>query len=76
MQRKGVEKEGNITKWKFDQEATRNSLACMIVIDELPFKFVESKDFRKFMSMACPRFHIPSRSTITSDIYQFYLDER
>ncbi|MFQ6650222.1 hypothetical protein Gotur_022846 [Gossypium turneri] len=29
----------------------------MIVIDELPFKFVKSEGFRKFMFVACPRFH-------------------
>ena len=60
LQSKGVEGEGNITNWRFDQEAIRKSLACMIVIDELPFKFVESKGFRKFMSVACPKLHIPS----------------
>ncbi|MBA0877340.1 hypothetical protein Goshw_024772, partial [Gossypium schwendimanii] len=48
----------------------------MIVIDELPFKFVESKGFRKFMFVACPRIHIPSRITIIKDVYQLYLDER
>ena len=76
LQSRGFEGEGNITNWRFDQKATRKTLACMIVTDELPFKFVESKGFRKFMSVACPKFHIPSRSTITRDIYQLYLDER
>ncbi|XP_052483295.1 zinc finger BED domain-containing protein RICESLEEPER 3-like [Gossypium raimondii] len=47
----------------------------MIVIDELPFKFVESEGFKKFMFVACPRFHIPSRTTMTRDVYQLYLDE-
>ncbi|MFQ6627588.1 hypothetical protein Gotur_005698 [Gossypium turneri] len=40
-------------------------LAQMIVINELPFKFVESEGFKKLMFMACPRFHIPSRTTMT-----------
>ncbi|KAL1179479.1 hypothetical protein V6Z11_A03G162800 [Gossypium hirsutum] len=48
----------------------------MIVIDELPFKFVESEGFTKFMFVACPRFHIPSRTTMTRDAYQLYLDEK
>ncbi|KAL1148125.1 hypothetical protein V6Z11_A10G103600 [Gossypium hirsutum] len=48
----------------------------MIVIDELLFKFVESEGFKKFMFVACPRFHIPSRTTMTRDVYQLYLDER
>ncbi|KAL4283691.1 hypothetical protein GQ457_16G010400 [Hibiscus cannabinus] len=74
---KGLEGEvGQISTWKFDQEATRNALAQMIVIGEMPFKFVESEGFRKFMYVACPRFRIPSRLTITRDIYQLYLDER
>ncbi|MFQ6634635.1 hypothetical protein Gotur_010916, partial [Gossypium turneri] len=48
----------------------------MIVIDELPFKFVESEGFKKFMFVACPRFHIHSRTTMTRDVYQLYLNER
>nr|KJB10737.1 hypothetical protein B456_001G220000 [Gossypium raimondii] len=57
-------------------KACRKGLAQMIVIDELPFKFVESEGFKKFMFVACPRFHIPSRTTMTRDVYQLYLDER
>ncbi|KAK8573901.1 hypothetical protein V6N13_096832 [Hibiscus sabdariffa] len=45
---KGLEGEvGQITTWKFDQEATRNALAQMIVIGEMSFKFVESEDPRQ-----------------------------
>ncbi|XP_052482956.1 putative AC transposase [Gossypium raimondii] len=68
--------EGNLSTWRFDQEACRKGLAQMIVIDELPFKFVESEGFKKFMFVASPRFHIPSRTTMTRDVYQLYLDER
>lgn len=37
------EKRGEVSlnSWKFDQETCRKALAIMIVIDELPFKFVE-----------------------------------
>ncbi|KAG8489971.1 hypothetical protein CXB51_015455 [Gossypium anomalum] len=77
LPRKGVEGgEGHFSTWRFDQEACRKGLAQMIVIDELPFKFVESEGFKKFMFVACPRFHIPSRTTMTRDVYQLYLDER
>ncbi|KAG8492408.1 hypothetical protein CXB51_009688 [Gossypium anomalum] len=77
LPRKGVEGgEGHLSTWRFDQEACRKGLAQMIVIDELPFKFVESEGFKKFMFVACPRFHIPSRTTMTRDVYQLYLDER
>ncbi|KAK5826513.1 hypothetical protein PVK06_021435 [Gossypium arboreum] len=77
LPRKGVEGgEGHLSTWRFDQEACRKGLAQMIVIDELPFKFVESEGFKKFMFVACPKFHIPSRTTMTRDVYQLYLDER
>nr|KJB76715.1 hypothetical protein B456_012G102500 [Gossypium raimondii] len=77
LPRKGVEwGEGNLSTWIFDQEACRKGLAQMILIDELPFKFVESEGFKKFMFVACPRFHIPSRTTMTRDVYQLYLDKR
>ncbi|XP_077252408.1 zinc finger BED domain-containing protein RICESLEEPER 2-like [Tasmannia lanceolata] len=67
---------GTLSIWKFDQEAIRNALARMIITDELPFKSVEKEGFRHLMSVACPRFHIPSRSTVARDCYQFFLEER
>lgn len=48
----------------------------MIIIDELPFSFVESQGFRKFCQVACPNFDPPSRRTIVRDIYQLYLDQK
>ena len=76
LPRKGVEGgEGNLSTWRFDQEACRKGLTQMIVIDELPFKFVESKGFKKFIFVACPTFYIPSRTTMIWDVYQFYLDK-
>ena len=33
---------GVIGSWSFDQEAIRNALANMVIVDELPFKFVEA----------------------------------
>ncbi|KAI3472907.1 hypothetical protein Pfo_030975 [Paulownia fortunei] len=62
--------------WKFDQEAIRKSLVRMIIKDELPFKFVENEGFREFMSIACPQFVVPSRTTITRDCYKLYFDEK
>ena len=48
----------------------------MIVIDELPFKFVEGEGLKNFVSAACPRFSIPSRWTVSRDYFDFYIDER
>ena len=48
----------------------------MVILNELPFKFVEEKGFKRCMSVACPRFRIPSRQTIARDCYQLYIDEK
>ena len=44
----------------------------MIILDELPFSFVEKEGFKKFMRKVQPLFHIPSRRTITRDCYEVY----
>ncbi|KAL0368360.1 UNVERIFIED_CONTAM: Retrovirus-related Pol polyprotein from transposon RE1 [Sesamum calycinum] len=48
----------------------------MLVVDELPLKLVEYPGFRHFLSVACPMFAIPSRRTITKDIFNIYVSER
>ena len=65
----GNEPVGILGTWKFDQELIRTVLAKMIVIDELPFKFVEGEGFKNFISAACPRFSIPSKWTISRDCF-------
>ena len=69
-------KEGVISTWKFDQAKRRKSLAKMIIVDELPFSFVEKEGFKNFMRVTMPQFHIPSRRTIMRDCYELYLEER
>lgn len=55
----------NVPKlWQFDQVATRKGLARMIVVDELPFIFVEKEGFHSFCKLMNPAFDIPSCSTI------------
>jgi hypothetical protein len=58
------EKMGKISNWRFDQDAIRQALACMNILVELSFSFVE-EGFKKFVAMTCPHFRIPSRFTIT-----------
>ena len=48
----------------------------MIILDELPFRFMEGRGFKKCMAFVCPRFHVPSRWTIARDCYQIYVDEK
>ncbi|XP_069153735.1 zinc finger BED domain-containing protein RICESLEEPER 2-like [Solanum lycopersicum] len=62
----------NLETWKFEQEVCRRALVEMIILDELPFSFVEKEGFKKFMSKFQPLFHIPSRRTITRDCYEVY----
>ncbi|XP_019185248.1 PREDICTED: zinc finger BED domain-containing protein RICESLEEPER 2-like [Ipomoea nil] len=67
---------GVLGTWVFNQDAIRRALCEMIIIHELPFRFVEGQGFKRFILVACPRFLIPSRWTISRDIYQIFLDER
>ncbi|KAK2646777.1 hypothetical protein Ddye_021972 [Dipteronia dyeriana] len=48
----------------------------MLILDELPFRFVENRGFRKFCFAMNPRFDIPSRRTIVRDLYKLYVEER
>jgi len=54
----------------------RASIAKIIIIDELSFRFVENAGFRQMMSICCPTVNMPSCITIAKDIYQLYVDER
>ncbi|XP_073154092.1 zinc finger BED domain-containing protein RICESLEEPER 2-like [Henckelia pumila] len=73
---KAGEKEAQIGTWKFDHNKLREALTYWLIVDELPFKTVENKGFRHFMSIACPMFTIPSRRTTTKDAYNMYMNEK
>lgn len=60
----------------FSQPATRKSLVEMVIMDELPFRFVEPKGFKRFMSVAQPRFDIPCRKTVAKDCLVVFEEER
>ncbi|KAG5577586.1 hypothetical protein H5410_057720 [Solanum commersonii] len=59
-----------------DKAQSRRALAKMIIVDKLPFSFVEKEGFKNFMRVTVPQFHIPSRRTVTRDCYEVYLEER
>ena len=48
----------------YSEEGIRLALARMIIINELPFIFVERQGFQEFMKIVEPRFPIPHRTTI------------
>ncbi|KAG7582739.1 HAT C-terminal dimerization domain [Arabidopsis suecica] len=60
----------------FDQNVCRQATVKMIIIDELPFSFVENDGFKHFCEMAVPWFTIPSRRTITRDAVGLYRAEK
>ncbi|KAK3212241.1 hypothetical protein Dsin_016947 [Dipteronia sinensis] len=66
----------NLVAVGFNKEACRKACMRMIILDELPFSFVEGEGFREFCSVACPKFGPPSRRAVARDIYQLYLDEK
>ncbi|KAL0360895.1 UNVERIFIED_CONTAM: Zinc finger BED domain-containing protein RICESLEEPER 2 [Sesamum radiatum] len=69
------DRDAPLVNWRFDQDKTRKALCHMLVVDEFPFKLVEHPGFRHFLYVACPMFAIPSRRTITKDIFNVYVSE-
>ncbi|XP_057759636.1 zinc finger BED domain-containing protein RICESLEEPER 2-like [Arachis stenosperma] len=61
---------------KFDQEEARRALVEMFIGEELPFRFVESPKFRKFVHALQARFKVPSRTTLARDIGALYAEEK
>lgn len=61
---------------EFKQEDCRDALARLLIIDELPFKFVDNPGFRGFMSVAQPQFKIPSRVTMAKDCMLLFRGEK
>jgi hypothetical protein len=59
-----------MTKWS--QEACKQAAVEMIVIDELPFSFIEREGFRHFCAVAVPRFEVPSRRSIVKIFLSMY----
>ncbi|XP_057785804.1 uncharacterized protein LOC131003309 [Salvia miltiorrhiza] len=67
---------GSLTSWKFDQNVVRMALCQMIIMDELPFRFVEHEGFKMFIEAACPMFKIPGRQTVRADCMRLFLERK
>ncbi|XP_077211612.1 zinc finger BED domain-containing protein RICESLEEPER 1-like isoform X1 [Tasmannia lanceolata] len=70
------EGDSSLAAWKFDQELCREALNRMIIIDELPFKFVEREGFRHFCSVMQPRFKLIGLRTVGRDCLAMYAIEK
>jgi hypothetical protein len=55
---------GTLKTIGYDYDEYRQAPVKIIIIDELPFNFVEGKGFRLFSRTVQPRFDIPSRFTV------------
>ncbi|KAI4347299.1 hypothetical protein L6164_008121 [Bauhinia variegata] len=60
----------------FNQEECRLALAKMLIIDELPFNFLENESFKTFVRAAQPMFQFPSRWSIVRDCLKLFMDEK
>ncbi|GMP94322.1 hypothetical protein CsSME_00043812 [Camellia sinensis var. sinensis] len=57
----------NLVATSFSVEAIRKALTEMIVLDELPFRFIKGKGFKRFCAVLQPKFkNILPRGTITT----------
>uniref|UniRef100_A0A803N644 BED-type domain-containing protein n=1 Tax=Chenopodium quinoa TaxID=63459 RepID=A0A803N644_CHEQI len=65
-----------LTYPKFDAGSIRKALSFMVIVDELPFKFVEGIGFSHFCGVIEPRFNVPSRITVAKDCFETYLTEK
>lgn len=72
----GPDGKGELTCWKVDQAKCRMKLVEMIILDELPFRFVERIGFKLFMLTVCPNFKLPSRQTVREDCLRLFLERR
>ena len=60
----------------YNESMCREALARMIIVDELPFKFVEHEGFRYYSNVLQPRVTVPTHTTIARDCIRLYSIER
>ncbi|KAI8535949.1 hypothetical protein RHMOL_Rhmol10G0215600 [Rhododendron molle] len=59
----------------FSVEACKKALAKMIILDELPFRFVKDQGFKRFIYVVQPKWeNLPGRITVAKDCMKIYQD--
>jgi hypothetical protein len=67
-------KDATVVHWT--QENCITAATEMIVMDELPFSFIERPGFRRFCSVAIPKFLVPSRKVIVKTFLRMYQSKK
>jgi len=72
----GDQNVGTLKAISYNYDEYRQALAKMVIIDELPFNFMEVQGFKLFARTIQPRFDIPSYFTIMRDCLKLYVEEK
>uniref|UniRef100_A0A803PEN4 BED-type domain-containing protein n=1 Tax=Cannabis sativa TaxID=3483 RepID=A0A803PEN4_CANSA len=68
--------DGGLVAKTYNAELVKENIARMLVMDELPFSFVDRQGFKDLMRLVEPRFVVPSRRTVTRDCFNLYMKEK
>ncbi|PRQ29667.1 putative transcription factor/ chromatin remodeling BED-type(Zn) family [Rosa chinensis] len=69
----GDKSKGNSMKMvAFNPDEVMKACVEMVVVDELPFSFVEKQGFRHFCHVAVPMFKVPCRKTLVKHFLTLY----
>ncbi|KAF7126546.1 hypothetical protein RHSIM_Rhsim11G0012000 [Rhododendron simsii] len=69
------ETSANLVPVAFSADACKRALAKMIIIDELPFSFVEGEGFKDFISVVQPMWNPPRRLVMAKQIMVIMVEE-
>ncbi|KAI8530204.1 hypothetical protein RHMOL_Rhmol11G0037400 [Rhododendron molle] len=72
----GLEIGAKVTIVNFSVEACVKALAEMIILDELPFKFVEGEGFKRFVRVVQPKWKPPGRLVMAKECLKVYQHEK
>jgi hypothetical protein len=67
---------GTLKAIGYDYDECTQALVKMVIIDKLPFNFMEGKRFRLFSKTLQPKFDISSPFTIMRDCLKLYVEEK
>jgi hypothetical protein len=66
----------NLVIATYNVKKIKEALARMIIVYELPFKFVEGEGFHDFMKKVESRFQIPSRYTVMKECIKIFISKK